>query len=315
MKRITFLLAQLMLLFATSACSPQQDSILRIGSNQWPGYETLYLARDLGYFDQKNIKLIELTSATETMSAFKHNQIDVAALTLDEVLLLSETEVDLRVFLVMDISNGADKLMVAKNISSLEQLKGKRIALENSALGAFMLLHLLEHANLTADDVIIRPSTIDQHVNIMTSGKTDAVITFDPMATTLADYGFNSLFDSSMIPGKIVDVLVTRQSVIEQHPNKLKSILDAQWFALNYIKQSPDDAYQRIAPRLALSKTAVAESYRGLILPDHLQNQQLLAETLHDTIQRLGATMLAAKLVSATPKTDQLLDPSLVMQP
>jgi len=47
-----FLLAPL-ILSVLFACSAEQESPLRVGTNIWPGYEPFYLARELGYYEQQ----------------------------------------------------------------------------------------------------------------------------------------------------------------------------------------------------------------------------------------------------------------------
>ncbi len=72
---------------------------LSVGTNVWPGYEPLYLARSLGLYGQAPIRLVEYASATQVIRAFRNGAIDVAALTLDEVLLLRESRLDARVII------------------------------------------------------------------------------------------------------------------------------------------------------------------------------------------------------------------------
>ena len=55
MKRFILLLVTLLLL---SACQSENQQLLRIGTNFWPGYEPLYLARQQHALG-KNIRLIE----------------------------------------------------------------------------------------------------------------------------------------------------------------------------------------------------------------------------------------------------------------
>ena len=179
MQRSCLLLSLLISLLMLPACMQQPEPPLRVGCNQWPGYQSLYLARDLGFFQKAPIKLVELTSSTETMRAFRQGQLDVAAVTIDEALRLAELENNLRIFLVMDISNGADKVMVKPEIKHLGDLKGRCIAHEESALGAFMLHELLQYAGLRHDDIHALTATIDQHLTVMASGECDAVISFD----------------------------------------------------------------------------------------------------------------------------------------
>ncbi|MFN5564811.1 MAG: nitrate ABC transporter, partial [Pseudanabaena sp.] len=49
---------------ALTNCTPETNIPLRIGSNLWTGYETLYLARDLGYYNDKPIRLVDYPSGT-----------------------------------------------------------------------------------------------------------------------------------------------------------------------------------------------------------------------------------------------------------
>jgi NitT/TauT family transport system substrate-binding protein len=60
-------------------CSEPPEEKLRIGSVVWPGYEPLYLARDLGNFDETNIRLVELSSAAQVVRAYRNGVIEVAA--------------------------------------------------------------------------------------------------------------------------------------------------------------------------------------------------------------------------------------------
>ena len=67
-------LPALILLFSSfllGACE-QTPHPLRVGTNVWPGYEPLYLAREQGYLSEDAVRLIELPSATDVMSAFSH---------------------------------------------------------------------------------------------------------------------------------------------------------------------------------------------------------------------------------------------------
>ena len=106
---------------------------LAVGTNVWPGYEPLYLARNLGYYND-SIRLVEYSSATEVLRAIRNKLIDVATLTLDEVLLLRQSGVDVRSVLVTDISNGGDVIVARPGIETLADLKGRKVGVESTAL-------------------------------------------------------------------------------------------------------------------------------------------------------------------------------------
>lgn len=139
-----------------SACTrPATESPLRIGTNNWPGYEPLYLARDLGHYKGTPIKLVELPSTSEVMHALRNRTLEGAALTLDETLTLLDSGFHLKIILVMDFSDGGDVLLAKPEIASLSALRGKRVAVEYTAVGAIILDAALNAAGLSASDITI----------------------------------------------------------------------------------------------------------------------------------------------------------------
>jgi len=296
-------------------CTTEPEKPLRVGTNLWPGYELLYLARDLDYFEKSPIRLVELSSATDVLRAFRNGILDVAALTLDETLTLLQTEPDLRVILVLDISNGADALLAKPSIKDIFALKGHRIAVENSAVGAIVMAHVLEVARLSTEDVEITTATVNNHYELYKQGKVDAVVTFDPMRTKLINEGANVLFDSSQISGQIVDVLVTRKELLMHRSKTLQVLVDGQLKALNYLRSHPQEAIKRIAPRLAITQDELAESYKGMVLPGLLANRKLVfgpTSPLQQTVNELVSMMLEKDLLYKEPQIDALISDAFI---
>ncbi len=267
------LLATLLLTLLTSSCTPAPKPDICIGTNVWPGYEPLYLARSLGWFRESGIRLIEYTSATETMNALRHGAIGAGALTLDEVLTLAESGVDLRVLLLLDISNGADAVIAQPNINSSESLRGRTIGVESTAVGGYMIHRMLQKAGLSLRDVHILPLTLEKHETAFTSRRVDAVVTFEPIKSRLLAHGGQVLFDSSMIPGEIVDVLAVRSEVFKTSPEVFARLAEKWFRALEYMQKQPDDAARRMQPRLRVPLEQFLQQYDGLQLGSSQVNQ------------------------------------------
>lgn len=130
--RLTLLL---MAALALGGCTKPPEPVLRVATNIWPGYETLYLARSLGYFDGMPIRLVEMPSNTQVSENLRNGTIEAGGLTLDEALALMQDGVDLRVILIMDMSHGADVVMARHGINNLKALRGRRVGVENTAVG------------------------------------------------------------------------------------------------------------------------------------------------------------------------------------
>ncbi len=264
------------LMFLLAGCEGPPLAPLRVASSPWPGYEPLYLARDLGYLGDERVNLFELPSADITMESFRNRSTDLATLTLDEVLELMHDGTKLRILLVLDVSNGADAVMARPEIKTLADLKGKRIAMENIPLGSYMLSRLLEAAGLTRADVTIIPMSESKHDLFYRQGKADAVITFEPFKTRLAQAGAHVLFDSSRIPNEIFDLLMVHEDVYQARRDEICQLV-GQWFhTLDYMRDQPADAAARISRRLRVNATEYHEMMRGIHLPSSAENVKML---------------------------------------
>ena len=296
------LLSLLALLLTSCTLTPQTP--LRVGTNVWIGYESLYLARSLDYIRPEHIHLAELSSATAVQHALEAGELDAACLTLDEALGVRARGLDIQILLVMDISDGADVLLAHPPIDSLEKLRGRTVGVEKTAVGAILLDGALRAAGLGEQDVTLRYLSVDEHEAAFRAGQVDAVVTFEPVRTRLLDRGAIQLFDSSRIPGDIVDVLVAPRAVVASRGDDLRRLVAAHFRALAYYRQHPRDASQRMAPRLRVAPEKVPDLYRGIRIPDRAENRRLLAGSpppLLDTARRLVAIMQRIGLLRTPP--------------
>ncbi len=265
-----------LLLPLLSACDSQPEQPLRIASSPWPGYEPLYLAKEIGYLPPEKAKLFELPSSDITLEAFRNNSADIATLTLDEALDLMESGVKLRILMALDVSHGADAVMASPKIKKLSDLKGKRIAILNIPLGVYMLSRTLDAAGLTRKDVTVIPSAESKHEEMYRLGKADAFITFDPFKTALAKRGAHVLFDSSMIPNEIFDLMLVREEVFQARREDVCNVAHQWMRTLHYMRQSPDAAAASIAKRLGVTPQEYLNMVQGIKTPTLQENLSLL---------------------------------------
>lgn len=284
---------------------------LRIGSNQWPGYEPVYLARDLGTLARDQVKLVELPSSTDVMQYLRNGSLDGGMLTLDEVISLLAEGVHLRVVLVLDVSNGADAVVAQADIHSLQELQGMRVGVELSALGALMLESMLDAAQLQAGQITLVPLTVDRQEQAFLDHEVDAVITFEPTRSHLLAAGAVELFNSRQIPGRIIDVLALREEVIDGQADHIRALLAGYFQARRYLDEQPRLATARMAPRTQMSTDALETAFGGLSLPDLEANRRWLADDtprLLDSASVLVRLMAERGLIGKQPDLSRLAD-------
>lgn len=289
----------IVLALAVPACEAP-SAPLNVATSIWPGFAPLYLAEDLGYLRPGDARLHQLPTSTSVIDAFKSDGIDVAALTLDEVLLVAEDLHDLRIVLVTDRSNGADAILATATVAGLADIRGKRVGVENRATGGYLLTRALEKARLSPADVRVVPLGIDQQQQALLSGRVDAVVTREPARTAMVGSGAHVIFDSSDIPGEIVDVLVARASASSSNKAKVEALRNSWYRALDYERTRPVDAVVRMARIEGLPPSVMRGSLEGIVLEDRGANARLLVgprPALLPVAERMERTMLRSGLL------------------
>jgi len=292
---VNLLLLSCLIIFGS--CKTHTNDPIKIGTNSWIGYEPLYLARNLDYYKDCPVSLTQMPSASDVMRAFRNGLIDCATLTLDETYTLLQDSIDVKMLFIMDISNGADVIMSKPEIKTLADLKGKRIGVESSAVGAYTLCRALEIGKISPHDITQITLIEADLINAFKSGEVDAVVTFEPYRSQLLKSGANVVFDSRQIPNEIFDVFIVNADIYKKREAdflKLKEI----WFqSLKYIKENPDKTNSFICKRLGFSNDEFEKSLNGIIWPNKNQNKSLMENEFKNSSKRIVDIMVRENLL------------------
>lgn len=291
-------------------CSPPRPKT-RVAGIPWVGYAPLFLARDLGHYQSSPLHLLESASNSASLMALASGATEAATLTLDECLSARAAGLDLRVILVFDESAGADVIMARPHIRTLEDLRGKRVGLEEGATGALLLTQVLKTAGLRPEDIDKVTLSPPDQVRAFVAGKVDAVVSFEPHATQLARAGAHRLADSRQFPGLIVDVLAVRRDAIVTGAAAFTNLLAGYFRALEYLRRSRADAAERIARQMGISTEEVLDALGGIRLLDLHENHAWLGgphPRLRGVADRLNRLMLDARLLARAADTRDLAE-------
>ncbi len=308
--RNLYLLACVALLLL--GCAREPETALRVGTNVWIGSEPLYLARELGRLDPVTVQLVEYPSASEVLRAYRNQAIDGMVISLDELFGLAVDGLQPRIILVVDVSHGADVVVGRKGMRSMRDLKGKSVAVESGALGAFMLSRALALNGMQASDVNVVHLESNEQPSAFEKGEVDGAVTFDPYRAQLLRAGATTLFDSTRIPGEIVDLLAVRASVVEKQPKAVQALLSGWFAALDYMRSDPKDAARRMGIRQQTSGEQFLEAQQGLHVPSREENLKMIggsAPELAVTGRRLMTLMLDSKLLRTGLDIEGVLSP------
>lgn len=253
---------------------------LRIGINQWPGYEFLYVAKKEGFFKAAglNIELIELGSLAETRRAFERKKIDGMAVTLVEILeAYKYSERIAQITLVLDYSNGADVILGSPEVKFIRDLKGKKIGVETGSLSLYLVNRALQLNSIKLSEVELVPMKFHEMESSLITGKIDAITTYPPSSVAIKKRNrVNLLFDSSEIPGEIIDVVAIDKDILTRLP-ELHTKLQQVWaHTLEYVKTNPEEAYNTLIERFDITLNEIKESMKEIYLVSSDEQMEFL---------------------------------------
>jgi NitT/TauT family transport system substrate-binding protein len=315
MKFIVRTIAAVLLPVLLVACDKTPAPPLVFGSSLWMGYEPVYLARDLGYFSADNLRLDEYGQASEVQQAFRKHELHLAAVTLDEALQLRRDIPDLKIVLLFDASNGADVILAQSGIANMNQLQGHRVGMENTVQGEYLLSLALKSSGMQTGQVEIVPMPVAEQEAAFRAHKVDALVTSDPVRMRLLETGAQNVFDSARVPGKILNVLVTRDDDMGRYHHEMVELVRGWQRALEYIHAEPDKAMQAMSRHKHVDAIQFGRAMQGIELLGLQRNRELLLgeqPAVGISVEAVQRFLLERGLINMGADTSTLLDTSLL---
>ena len=249
-------------------CVFQQEKTLTVGSNHWIGYEPLYLAQDMGFYQDASIEITELSSASQVAKLFEQGLIDVAALTLDEAIRLTFRSDSYEILWVVDYSFGGDAIIAQRSFSSMTELKGQRIGIEEGAVSKYVLTRAAQINKMSLDDFELVPVHLNLQEREFMDKNVEAVATFDPVKSRLLELGAKQLFSSREIPGEIVDILVIKKGTYGQFEQEINTLIKGYLKAVALINQHDNEALALLARRAGLATDDILIMLDNIHIPN-----------------------------------------------
>ena len=315
MKFIAGIIAAVLLPVLLASCDKTPSPPLMFGARVGQGSEPVYLARELGYFSTDNLRLTEYGNASEVKQAFLKHQLQLAAVTLDEALQLSRDIPDLKIILLLDASNGADVILAQPGITDIKQLQGRRIGLENSVNRAYFLSLALKNAGMQSGQAEIVSLPVAEQEAAFRAHKVDALVTSEPLQTRLQDTHAQALFDSSRVPGKILDVLIARDDDMGHYHREMVEWLRGWHRALEYLHSQPDKAAELMSRREHIDAAQFGRAMQGIELFGLQRNRELLLgdpPAVAGSMEAIQRFLLERGLINMGADTATLLDTSVL---
>ena len=257
---------------------PASAGTMRLGMTTWVGYGPMFLARDKGFFKENglDVELRIIEDAAIYMAAIAAGELDGNASTLDEIMKYRSPEFCFKAVAALDDSHGGDGVLVREDVTSLKDLKGQQIGMNEGSVSQFWFNILLTREGMTEKDLQITNMTADDAAAAFIAGQIPAAVTWDPhLSLVRSKKQGKVLIDSAETPGVIVDVVALTCDYIKNNPKDVEAFNKGLFKAVEFIKTNPDEAYAIMAKGVGgyLEKPEdFAEAAKGVRFYDQARN-------------------------------------------
>lgn len=267
-----------------SGCSKEVTTI-RIGVNDWPPCEVWYVAKEQGFFEDVNVELVRFTAWSDNMKALYKGNIDITHSTYFNNILHSGQFEKAMMIAPIDTIAGSDGLVIHNDLESISDLIGKKIAVEIGTDEHYLLFRALEMNDVSLDDVEIYSTTSAETVNYFAEGQVDGIFTYEPYLSQAAEMGDGKIvFTTNELENHMVDVLLGRQTKVEEEQKAYEQVMKAWYKALEYIEEHPE-VYEMMAQNEQLSAEDFGPFFESFQFFNKNEAKVLMGEAEFDTIQ------------------------------
>ncbi|MCK0195884.1 putative urea ABC transporter substrate-binding protein [Ancylobacter sp. 6x-1] len=185
-----------------------------------------------------DVDLILANDYVGSVNQFIAGEIDaVGVASMDGLTMPAAGGVDTSVFLITDYSNGND-IVLSKTAKDVKELSGQEVYLLQYSVSHYLLNRALQKAGVDPAGVkTVNISDSEISAAFVSQDAMKHAVSWKPLTEDMLKVkGATKLFDSSGIPGEIMDVFIGKTETLKDNPDFAKAVLGAWYEALGILK-------------------------------------------------------------------------------
>ncbi len=205
------------------------------------------------------VKLTQINDYVESINQYTAGQFDACVMTnMDTLTIPAAGGVDSTALIVGDFSNGNDGVVLKGKGKGLADIKGQKINLVELSVSHYLLVRGLASIGLRERDIKVVNTSDADIVGAFSAPATTAVVAWKPqLSAVLAAPNAQLAFDSSKIPGEILDLMVVSTATLNANPKLGKALVGA-WYETLALMLKNDAA--GLAARASMAKASGTDS-------------------------------------------------------
>jgi NitT/TauT family transport system substrate-binding protein len=176
------------------------------------------------------INVVQINDYVESINQYTAGKFDGVTMTnMDALTIPASGGVDTTVLVVGSFSNGNDGIVLKKG-KTLADIKGQKVNMVELSVSHYLLARALGTVKLKEKDITVVNTSDADIVGAFKSPDATAVVTWNPQLMEVkAEQGATPVFDSSKIPGEIIDTLSVNTETLKDNPDFGKALIGA-WY-------------------------------------------------------------------------------------
>ena len=227
------LIAVVLCIFSLSA-SAKDD--YRIAWSIYVGWMPWGYAQESGIVDKWaekygiTIEVVQFNDYIESINQYTAGAFDGCTMTnMDALTIPAAGGVDSTALIVGDFSNGNDGIVLKGADKTLADIRGQNVNLVELSVSHYLLARALASADMTERDLTVVNTSDADIVAAFSTDDVTSVVTWNPLLAEVAAIpDVSPVFDSSMIPGEIIDMLVVSTEAAKDE--RLGKALVGAWY-------------------------------------------------------------------------------------
>lgn len=250
---------------ATSSLPPQP---VRIGILLTPDGAPAYIAAEKKFYESEGLipSYTNFGTGKKGLEALINNEVDVALAAQAPIAFESFLNRDFVVISNVSFSAKETQLIarVDKGISSLKDLRGKKIAVIKNTSAQYFLHQLLSEVGLSANDITEESIDLADPSAALKSGKVDAVALYEPYASFVREGMTQSKLwiETGDKETETIVSYIMRKSYLDSHPEVAKRLLLATQKSIDWIGRNRQESIQ-VSSKLMNLPLPIMESIWG----------------------------------------------------
>jgi len=179
-----------------------------------------------------DIDVVQINDYIESINQYTAGKFDGCAMTnMDALTIPAAGNVDSTALIVGDFSNGNDGVIL-KGKKDFKDIKGQKVNLVELSVSHYLLARGLESIGLSEKDIKVVNTSDADMVAVYGTKDVTAVTTWNPLLSEILKMPNSyEVFNSSQIPGEIIDLMVVNTKTLKENP-KFGKALTGAWYEI-----------------------------------------------------------------------------------